>query len=47
MGFEDRRNELDKSWRKRQRADIVYGIGTVLSGVAAILMAVGKLRKNG
>ena len=47
MGVENRRDEFDKSWHNRQRADIVYGIGTVLSGVAAILMAVGRLRKHG
>ena len=47
MGIEERKENLDKAWRNRQRADIVYGIGTVLSGLAAILMAVGKLRRHG
>ena len=48
MGItEERKNQMDEAWRRRQRADIVYGIGTVLSGIGAILLAIGKLRKNG
>ena len=48
MGIvEERKDQMDKAWRRRQRADIVYGIGTVLSGVGAILLTVGKMRKHG
>ena len=48
MGIvEERREQMDKAWRRRQKADIVYGIGTVLSGVGAVLLAVSRLRKHG
>lgn len=35
-----------EAYRKKQVKEIIYGLGTVLSGVGAILIAVSRLRRD-
>lgn len=44
---EEKSEAMKRRWRARQGADIIYGLGMILSGAGSILLAVGKLRKHG
>ena len=39
--------ESKEKYKTRQKADIVYGIGTVLAGFGSLFIAISRLKRAG